>query len=161
MRKLIDKINFRRANISDAETYFNWVNDKLVRDQSYLSNPILWEEHFTWFSEKLKDNSFFFYIFSNSEGQNLGQVRIQLIGNLKAEIGISIDSLFRGKGYGVFMLIMATDDFFKVNPYAEINAFIKYTNSVSKFIFEKANFEYLDTIYYKNFKSYHYIKKCK
>ena len=161
MRKLIDKINFRKANISDAETYFNWANDVLVREQSYHSEPILWEDHLTWFSEKLKDSTCFFYLFSNVEVQHVGQVRIQLIEELKAEIGVSIDPLFRGQGYGVPMLIKATDDFFKLKPQAEISAYIKYTNSASKFIFEKANFEFLETSTYNNFKSYHYIKKCK
>ncbi len=161
MQRLIDNLNFRKANIFDAETYFHWANDALVREHSYLSSPILWQDHISWFSEKLKEKTCVFYLFLNAEKKPIGQVRIQIIENLIAEIGISIDTSFRGKGYGAPMLIMSTDDFFSDNPQTEIHAYIKFTNSASKLIFEKANFELLEIKKYKNFKSYHYIKKCK
>ena len=87
----------------------------------------------------------------------IGQVRIQKISNNDAIINISIDSNFRGMGYGVQMLNMSIEDFRNIYPKLIVNAYIKIENLASKNIFEKAGFKYKEELLYKNVKSYHYI----
>jgi RimJ/RimL family protein N-acetyltransferase len=154
----MNHLSFRKATESDSDLYFEWVNDPLVREQSYNSNYIEKKQHFSWFLEKLKDESFHFYVFQNQNNQNIGQVRIQKIKDSNAIIGVSVDLSHRGFGYGSSMLKLASSDFLLATPNITINAYIKLENLTSKIIFEKAGFEFKGLVEYQNFRSYHYIK---
>jgi RimJ/RimL family protein N-acetyltransferase len=133
------KLKFRKANIEDAQLYFNWANDKTVRENSFNRSEINFDQHVAWFSNKLRSTNCFFYLFINEEEKPVGQVRID---NTDGEtiIGISIDEHFRGKGLGLGMLTQACNDYFKIFPKAEIIAYIKEENSASINLFTKANF---------------------
>ena len=150
------KIHFRAANISDAEIYYKWINDKIVRKQSFNSDIIKWDEHFDWFKDKVSDPRYYFYIFHN-EKNNIGQVRIQKIDNKNSIIGVSIDENFRGYGYGAKILEIACNDHLRKIPDIIINAYIKQENKISKLIFEKAGFNFLQNTIYNNFNCFHYI----
>lgn len=150
------KIHFRAANISDAEIYYKWINDKIVRKQSFNSDIIKWDEHFDWFKDKISDPRYYFYIFHN-EKNNIGQVRIQKIDNKNSIIGVSIDENFRGYGYGAKILEIACNDHLRKIPDIIINAYIKQENKISKLIFEKAGFNFLQNTIYNNFNCFHYI----
>ena len=50
---IIPKLHFRFANMNDIELYYNWANDKLVRENSYNQNSISLDEHTKWFQSKL------------------------------------------------------------------------------------------------------------
>jgi len=154
----MNHLSFRKATESDSDLYFEWVNDPLVREQSYNSNYIEKKQHISWFLEKLKDESFHFYVFQNQNNQNVGQVRIQKINDSNAIIGVSVDLSHRGFGYGSNMLKLASSDFLLATPNITINAYIKLENLTSKIIFEKAGFEFKGSVEYQNFRSYHYIK---
>ena len=153
----MDKIYFRIANISDAEIYFKWVNDKIVRKQSFNSDLIKWDEHLAWFKNKISDPQFDFYIFYNDQKNNIGQVRIQNIDNKNSIIGVSIDENFRGYGYGAKILQIACNEYLSKIPEIIINAYIKKENNVSKLIFEKAGFIFYQNTIYNNFNCFHYI----
>ena len=150
------KIHFRAANISDAEIYYKWINDKIVRKQSFNSDIIKWDEHFDWFKDKVSDPRYYFYIFHN-EKNNIGQVRIQKIDNKNSIIGVSSDENFRGYGYGAKILEIACNDHLRKIPDIIINAYIKQENKISKLIFEKAGFNFLQNTIYNNFNCFHYI----
>jgi RimJ/RimL family protein N-acetyltransferase len=154
-------LSLRMPTAEDMEIYFTWANDPVVRKQSYDSSIIDLESHKQWFESVINNESYFMCICQNSVGEDIGQVRIQKQKdkNKEALIGISIDSSHRGKGYAKEVLILATDLFFKSNPGFLINAYIKEGNLSSKLAFENAGFHFMDTIEYKNFKSYHFIKK--
>lgn len=154
-------LKFRKATIADTKLYFDWANDLSVRNQSYKSNIIDFENHKKWFESKINDSSCLMIVFQDEKQLNVGQVRIQKENKEEALIGISIASDYRGKGYAKGMLEMASDFFLKSNPIFCINAFIKEANLTSKFAFEKAGFEFKDLIIYENFKSFHYVKKIK
>ena len=121
-------LTFREANENDTQLYFDWANDPVVREQSYNSNPINFENHKKWFESKINDCSCLMFIFQNEKKLNIGQIRIQKENNKEALIGISIASDFRGRGYAKDMLQIASDFFLKSNPTFLINAFIKETN---------------------------------
>jgi RimJ/RimL family protein N-acetyltransferase len=148
---------FRRANISDIEIYFNWLNDLEVRTQSYNSKSVSWDEHVKWFNEKINDSNNYFYIFQTISNENVGQVRIQKIDEINTLIGISIGLEHRGKGIAIRILELACKDYLNQYPNRIINSYIKYGNITSKLIFEKAGFLFLRNFIFNNFKSYHYV----
>ncbi len=144
--------------MEDLELYFSWVNDYDVREQSFNSNLIKLDDHKKWFESVIKDENYFMLIFKNIEGNYIGQIRIQKISIKEAVISISIDSSYRGRGYAKEMLIIASKSFLEINKDFIINAYIKDSNLISKFSFEKAGFKFHEMVEYENFNSFHYKK---
>ena len=117
----MNNLRFRKALKSDSELYFKWVNDPLVREQSYNSNTVTWDEHQSWFLEKIYHPDWHFYLFVNLENQYVGQVRIQTIDLSNAVIGVSVDANYRGMGCGLNILQLAIFDFLNSFPNILIN----------------------------------------
>jgi RimJ/RimL family protein N-acetyltransferase len=154
-------LTFRKANEADIQLFFDWANDSSVREQSYNSSVIDFENHKKWFESKLEDKSCLLFVFQNEDKLNVGQIRMQKENEKEFLIGISIASEHRGKGFAKEMLQMASDYFLDSNPNFQINAFIKETNLSSKHAFEKAGFEFQNIINHENFQSFHYTKSAK
>lgn len=152
-------LNFRKAILDDLELFFIWANDSFVRENSYNSDIIDFENHEKWFKNKLNDESCLILVFENDQNLKIGQIRIQKDKNKHAVIGISIGSEHRGKSYAKEMLEIGSDYFLKINPDFVINAFIKEKNLNSKYAFEKSGFIFQKMLVYENFNSFHYIKK--
>jgi RimJ/RimL family protein N-acetyltransferase len=153
----MEKILFRKAEIEDSLTYYNWVNDPIVREQSFNSEIISWIDHETWFKEKIIDKNFHFYIFLNTKDEKIGQIRLHEIDKENYLIGVSIAAEHRGKGYGSRILKMGCNEFLSQNPSIILNAYIKEDNNSSLSIFEKAGFYFKNKLNYNNFNSFHYI----
>ena len=153
----MSNVTFRKANLSDVNLYYNWLNDPEVREKSFDSNIIKWEDHVSWFNEKINNPNYFFYIFQNNSLDYIGQVRIQKLNDMNSVIGVSVSSEQRGLGYGLIILRESCKDFFKLNNSYIINAYIKNNNISSKIIFEKAGFIFLENILYNNFNTDHYV----
>lgn len=133
-------LRIRKANINDLNLYFEWTNDSEVRNKSFHSDKITFENHSIWFNKKINDESTQMYVFEYNKNP-CGQVRIG-IENSTSIIGISIDSKYRGKGLGKTMLEMASREFFKKYNFP-IFAYIKTDNIASVKIFEKAGFNFV------------------
>jgi RimJ/RimL family protein N-acetyltransferase len=151
-------LSFRKANLEDVKLYFDWANDTSVREQSYNSSVIDFENHHKWFTSKLEDDTCLLLLFQNEEEQNIGQIRIQKENINQALIGISIARDHRGKGLAKEMLLMASDYFLEKNKGYLINAYIKEQNKSSKQAFERAGFEFQDMINYESCISFHFTK---
>lgn len=152
-------LRFRKASIDDLMTYFEWANDIVVREQSFNSKEISFEEHIFWFNSILNDPTCLALLFQDKFGDNIGQVRIQNRDDKNAEIGVSVSFEHRGKGYATEMLKIASSHFLTFNPNMCINAYIKESNLSSKLAFERANYRFKNKINYKGFTSFHYIKE--
>ena len=152
-------LSFRKATIDDEILYFNWANDDSVREQSYNSSTIDFDTHCKWFEAEIEDISCLLLVFQNEENLDIGQVRIEKENINEALIGISIGKEHRGKSYAKEMLQIASDYFLHLNNNFRINAYIKKENLISKYAFEKAGFEFVAELIFKNIKSLHYIKK--
>jgi RimJ/RimL family protein N-acetyltransferase len=152
-------LTFRKATLADVKLYFDWANDTIVREQSYNSSTIDFENHKKWFETKLEDDSCMLLLFQNEEKSNIGQIRIQKENVKEALIGISIAAEHRGKGLAKEMLLLASDYFLENNKGYLINAYIKKQNISSKQAFEKAGFEFENIIKYENCNSFHFTKK--
>lgn len=157
--KINSNLKFRKAEKSDCKIYFDWTNDKSVREQSFNSDEVLFENHEKWFLNKIEDKSCFMLIFQNNNNENIGQVRVQKTENNRAIIGVSVANEFRGKGYASKIIEIASQNFLNQNIGFEISAYIKVENIGSKKAFEKANFQFKEELNYENFLSFHFIKK--
>jgi RimJ/RimL family protein N-acetyltransferase len=157
----MENLLIRKATLADMEIYFKWLNDSDVRSSSFSSDEVSWNTHNEWFSNKINDPNFVFYIFQNQQKEFVGQVRFQrIVQTLESIISISLDANFRSKGYGSSLIKKACTKFFSSYPNFQIIAFIKLENYPSVKIFEKAGFELVDTLEYKNNKCFRY-KLCK
>lgn len=153
-------VHFRFAELSDADLYYRWANDAIVRQNSFNSSKISYQQHIDWFSHKLKCSDCFFYLFLNEENIPVGQVRIDKSNN-EVVIGISIDEAYRGKGLGVQLLNQASTDYLHKFPKAEIIAYIKEENIASIHQFSKAGFIKTGNVMVSECKSYRFKKAIK
>lgn len=137
----IKNVELRTAGETDMKQYFDWSNDPLVRQNSFYSDTISWENHVKWFSNKLKDDNSFLYFFETIDNKkSIGQIRIEQK-KTEAIIGISIDESFRNKKLTDHIIKRATQKYFLTNE-IPITAYIKKDNRASYRVFEKAGFKY-------------------
>lgn len=153
-----EQLQFRFAKEPDTDLYFKWANDKTVRENSYNTNAVVYEDHVKWFKSKLESPDCSFYLFFDTANAPVGQVRIDKSKN-EVVIGISIDEAFRGKSMGITMLEKATNDYLQKHPAATIVAYIKVENKASYSIFKKAGFANEEIVMEQGIKSYKLYKK--
>jgi RimJ/RimL family protein N-acetyltransferase len=129
----------RKADYSDMELLYKWANDPETRANSFSPGPILFDDHQKWFGEKMNSANTLFFI-CHCENKNVGQVRLDIMHGI-ATINYSIDSVFRGKGYGSRMIVMVEkiicDDYPGIK---KIQAEVKYGNEASQTIFRKLGY---------------------
>jgi len=95
-------VYLRKAEERDVDLLFRWANDESVRQNSFHTEPIPYEDHKKWYAEKLKSNNSIIYIYY-SGGESVGQVRVDVEGNI-GTINYSIDGAYRSQGHGKKML---------------------------------------------------------
>lgn len=149
---------FRIPSLSDAQLYYDWTNDPEVRNFSYQSDVVPYDSHVKWFVNKLKDENCFMYLFYYSPQKYVGQVRIQKLNETNAEIGVSIDKNYRGKGLAAMIISKASTDYLNNQTSSVINAYVKEENVSSSKGFEKAGYHLLGIKSIKGVNSFHYIK---
>ena len=133
-----EMIKLVKASIEDCDLYFKWVNDPLVRKNSFSSAPIKYQDHQEWFRKKIEsENSIL--LKGLLQDKPIGQVRIE-IEDTKGIVNYSIDQKYRSNNYG-YQLISAAIDFLKKNSNCEfIEGRVKLENIPSQKIFNKLNF---------------------
>lgn len=89
----------RNATLDDLTLYYEWVNEPVVRKQSYNSNPISLENHLKWYTEKLSSKNCIMYVVE-MEKIPIGQIRFEISSENIAIISFSVDVNFRGKSLG-------------------------------------------------------------
>ncbi|MGD8272827.1 MAG: GNAT family N-acetyltransferase [Desulfobacterales bacterium] len=132
-------LKLRRVSKNDCKLIWKWANDPDARAVSFSSEAISYKNHVRWFESKLKDAGCFFYIAENKNQKPVGQVRFELEGD-NATINIIIAKQYRGKGYGSFLIRMASNRFFGESDAAVIHAFVKENNEASLGAFQKAGY---------------------
>lgn len=134
------KIIYRKANENDLMTYFHWANEEDTRNNSFNSEKIDIQSHTLWYLYKIASTECQLLLFENSNGNAVGQVRIERSGE-DSIISISIDKMFRGKALSCFMIDSACEEYFRKFAKSTIVAYIKASNIVSQKAFEKAGFK--------------------
>jgi UDP-2,4-diacetamido-2,4,6-trideoxy-beta-L-altropyranose hydrolase len=148
----------REASLGDCEMVFNWANDPLVREQSFSSSPIGWDDHKKWFFSRIGDNKTLFLIILDSEGNPVGQIRYDIEGPT-ATISISIAKEYRGKHYSTGAINHSAQMLFKITNVDEIRAYVKKDNMQSYHAFINAGFCSHGTTQVKGQSAYNLILK--
>lgn len=148
---MVEEFSIRLAKNEDMEDVFNLSNDETVRVNSINPELIIWENHITWFKNKINDKNSIFYIINDPENNFMGYVRLD-----KDEdwvLTIHLMSEYRGKGFGKKILKTICT----LNNDKCIIALVKENNLPSVKSFEKANFKKYDLISI-NEERYHKLK---
>lgn len=133
-------IFLREALQSDVELLYKWANDPIVRQNSFQTEEIPYDTHREWFDRMMENKNIIQYILMDGK-EPVGQIRLMIDGDV-AEIGYSISSLHRQKGYGRLILQLILEEV--NNKYPEIKkliAKVKPTNIASKKLFESEGYE--------------------
>lgn len=139
-------VYLREANLQDMDLIYEWANDPVVRINSFNSEPIPYETHVKWYSRIISDESILQFILMNDDTP-VGQIRLN-INSDEAEIGYSIASAYRGKGYGHKVLQLVAEKM--KADYPDIRylvAKVKPENIASKRLFEHEGYETKYTCY--------------
>lgn len=137
---LIGELRLRPATINDREQLWNWVNDPLVRENSFSSGPISREEHTDWFKHKINDTFTIHYIVESNWSGVIGQIRFDIIDDV-ADIDYSIAAFYRGLGIGKYLVQKGIRKLKKDYHGSLIfQGRVKQQNMVSNQIFESLGF---------------------
>lgn len=139
-------VYLREAAQQDMDLLFGWANDPVVRANSFTVDPIPYESHVAWFQRMMKDDSALQYILMDGEVP-VGQIRLNINGE-EAEIGYSVASEFRGKGYGRKMLQLVLEKVNEERPgIRKLVAKVKPENAASAKLFESEGYDTVCTCY--------------
>ena len=136
-KPLEEKIKLKKISFEDIDLMFNWVNDALVRKNSFMKKKIKYSEHKKWFKKKIfSKKSIIFKLLLNNIP--IGQIRYEKKNNFY-EIDYSIDEAFRNHGFGRLIIKKSIKKFFKKKTI--IRADVKRVNKESIKIFESLKFQ--------------------
>jgi RimJ/RimL family protein N-acetyltransferase len=140
-------ITKRNARLSDAALLLEWRNSPSAREYSQISEPIRFEEHLVWLSERLaRIRVEPFYLFElGHKSVGMSRLDFEIEAANKFVISILVDPEQHGKGIGTTILNLTCQNFFKLHPNSTIIAKVHRDNSVSKKLFANASFELKDS----------------
>lgn len=131
-------IDLKEAKKNDCELLYTWVNDKIVRNNSFNSNYIEYKTHREWFEKKLSSYNTLIYI-AYLQNAPIGQIRIDIEDGIGL-INYSIQTTYRGNGYGT-NLLKTTIELLKNNSNLNmIVGKVKVNNIASQRAFKNAGF---------------------
>ncbi len=131
----------RTAVAADEKLLLNWVNDSLVRENSFEQSRITAETHYAWFLSRLEaDDQVRIYIVETEDLLPVGQVRFEL-DNFSWEIHFSIANFARGMGLGAKLLNTAIKEFRIAAADASLVGRVKTNNHASAGVFRKLGFQ--------------------
>lgn len=138
-------IKVRRAGSADESLLREWANDPEVRRQSFNRARIESASHARWLSARLQDPDTLFLIGEDEAGLPIGQVRFDINragrrSKGEAMISISIDSAFRGYGFGDALLAAALRELAVAEPGVTAVALVRPENRKSRQLFSRLNF---------------------
>lgn len=119
------------ADSSDMDLLYKWVNEPEVRNSSFNAKPVTLREHESWFREHIASDKCSIWILCLGD-LKIGQIRCDILENSDCYVDYSIDSQYRGMGYGTKILDLAKGKIQEIYPEAKrIVAEVKQHNEVS------------------------------
>lgn len=157
---ILDKIQIKKAAISDSNTLLHLRNLKQVRRYFFNTRKIRTTEHNRWFTEKLKDPNCRIYVLV-VDSKPIGQIRYELENGI-CEVDISIHPKFSGFGIGTYVLKKTSaNEFLKFDRVNKFTAHIKLGNIASQKALEKAGFKNRGIAKFKNINCVEFEKRSK
>ena len=134
-----EELYLRSAILSDMDMLFELANDETVRNNSFHTAPISYDEHKEWFRKMMEDDSQLQFILMLAS-QPIGQVRLTVDSGI-AEISYSIIPEKRGMGYGKRIICLIKELVYKEYPdIYKLTARVKPENVASIYCFEENGF---------------------
>lgn len=128
----------RQAVPEDAAITYQWANDPLARSMSFSKDPIPYETHITWFTNKLNDRNACYFIFEHNKTP-IAQIRFD-VKDGEAVLSYSISSSLRGKSLGTWILAEGIRNVKRNFKVRTIVGYVKEENVASCKSFEKLKF---------------------
>lgn len=133
------QLYLRLASFEDINILYDWANDPITRMNSFNSTQIPYETHVKWFHKMMLDEDVLQFILM-CDNTPVGQARLSINGS-DAEIGYSIDSKYRGMGYGKMLCQLLIDKVREEYPQIKnLIAQVKPQNVASLYCFQKCGF---------------------
>jgi len=133
-------LKLRNVESCDINDLFKWRNHPDVRKNSFNTNAISYDEHKTWFRERVKDQKCVMYMAYCSE-RKIGLIRFE-DGEERVKTSVMLNPDYWGKGFSSKLIRLATEKFVSENkPNKQIIAEIKKDNVASIKAFQKAGFK--------------------
>lgn len=129
----------RPVTPDDSRQLWEWRNDQTVREVSFSSDPVPWENHCRWFSSRVDSAECRIMIAETASRVPVGQVRLD-VSSQRATISISIAAEYRSAGFGRPMIRKATQFAFWQLGVSGVDAFIKPENAASLKVFQHCGF---------------------
>jgi UDP-2,4-diacetamido-2,4,6-trideoxy-beta-L-altropyranose hydrolase len=136
-------LGVRRAGADDCRCIWEWANDATSRAASFSSEAIPWEQHTSWYGNKMRDPDCYFYVVTDAQRRPVGMVRYDRKGT-EAVVSINIAPAQRGRGLGPASLRASARKLFAEADVQRIIALIKPENQASVVAFERAGYRLLD-----------------
>lgn len=133
-----DMLILRKATKDDCVFLYELRNEKEVRQNSFCTEEIGFQEHRTWFEKKMQDRNTCIYILEYGEDR-IGQVRVDIAGE-EAEISYALCKSARGHGYSKWMLKEAQKNVMEVFGKKKFIADVKEDNIASRKVFQSLNY---------------------
>lgn len=134
------------ARKEDCNLLFNWANEDLVRENSFDSNEIVYEDHCNWFTKKLESPESLIFIVKD-EPHSIGVIRLEKTDNDSMLINYSVDVKYRQQGYGTKILNLMKENF----PNQTLIGKVKKNNISSIRAFENAGYIKIEHLAYNKF----------
>lgn len=129
----------RVARFADAPLFWEWANDKEVRDNSWSPATVELSRHLVWFKDKLESKDSKIYVLESGKDP-VAQVRYDRKSRDEAEIDFSVSSKWRGKGVGTNALRLTREDARSSLGVCRVVGVVKTNNVGSCRAFQKASF---------------------
>jgi RimJ/RimL family protein N-acetyltransferase len=143
-------LRLRPVRDEDRRLLWEWANDPEVRAASFVSDPIQWEAHVSWFEAKLADSreapeKCRMFIAEDEEGAAVGQIRFELRADEGWNVGVSLCKDMRGRGLATGLIEKGVRELLKRDGGSPIHAYVKPENVASLKAFKRARFQTLGT----------------
>lgn len=132
-------VRVRRATLKDAAFLLALRNDSEVRRQFIDSETVKLPDHIRWLTAVLRNSDRTLLVGMNASKRPIGQIRFDVTRGI-SDISLSIAKPFRGKGYGVQMVLKGMLFMKKRFQGVRVKAKIKRKNMASIITFERAGF---------------------
>ncbi len=154
----LESLSIRLVEPADCKLLWEWTNDPVVRASAFSSETILWDDHVTWFREKLSDGNCRIFVALGPSGVPVGQIRFDRRGVSEADVDIMIDGRFRGLGYASRLIELGANRAFEEFGINQLNAFVRSENVASAKAFESAGFMPTQSVTVKRQTATHYVR---
>ena len=131
-----ERLFLRPATLDDVYLLFEWVNEPAVRQNSFNTDLIKFEEHESWYKNALSNDTVKIFILMK-DGQPIGQIRLTAKGQAW-DIDYSVDVSYRGNGYGNRLFELVEQELQKGT---ELIGEVKSSNVASQKVFERQGYQ--------------------